>query len=226
MRVPLTDSLKTRRVLVIEDNPEFANNALGLSNCKVTLASDMKTAAKLMREQEFDMVLSDLNFPTREGGQAKRQDLPIAVHCLYHNLPLAVVTRGDSFEEQHVNSTIIEIYTFTPSDLMVCLFKTGILKGTAWENKFSIRKAGEDYWGESKKNTIKKKALMGVASKDTEIWKKAIEMLESSLLERERIGVEKPLSEILAKGKRVVVPMGGKYHGFPMPAKAPPKLKH
>ena len=51
---PIVDALPVRRVLVIEDTLEFAQSALVLEDCKISVAGSLKAAIRLMREQQFD----------------------------------------------------------------------------------------------------------------------------------------------------------------------------
>ncbi|MCX6769942.1 MAG: hypothetical protein NT051_04665 [Candidatus Micrarchaeota archaeon] len=218
---PLTDQPVVRRVLVIEDTPAFAENALALENCRVTLAGDMKTAIALMRGQQFDMVLSDLNFPAREGQDPKRQDLAIAVHCLWHNLPVAVVTRGDPGTERHNGNPFINIHTFTPDDMVFCLSAHGFLKRfnkvqDKEVGKFDILQPGNDVYFEklASQCTIKREHLAGETVKSAEIWKKAVGMLEASIAARMQNGMARTFSKD-GETNHVFVRHGGQYMGIP-----------
>ena len=216
---PLPDALRAKRVLVIEDTPEFAQNALALENCKVTVAQNMKEAVQLLKHQEFDMVLSDLNFPTLPEGKPKRQDIAIAVHCLWHNLPLAVVTRGDPGTEQHIRSTIMNIHTFTPDDLVHCLAEHGFVNRYKVLHKeetvkFSILAPGNDvYFDGISSCTIKREEIRGQPAKTPEIWQKALKMLELSIAERQ--SKDRTFEKSGLEGKRVFVRQAGVYQGIP-----------
>ena len=217
---PLPDALQAKRVLVIEDTPAFAESALALENCKITVAGSLKAAIKLMRGQQFDMVLSDLNFPSAEGGAPKRQDIAIAVHCLWNNLPVAIVTRGDPGTEQHIRSTFLNIHTFTPDDLVHCLAEHGFVNRYKILHKeatvkFDILQPGHDVYFSKLANicTIRREKLMGKAEKTPEIWKQALGMLAISIAERQ--SKDQTFEKSGKEGKRVFVRQAGEYQGIP-----------
>lgn len=58
------------RVLVVEDHPGIARGLktfLGLRQCEVKVASDMHAALALASQNEFDVLLCDLNLPDGTG---------------------------------------------------------------------------------------------------------------------------------------------------------------
>jgi CheY-like chemotaxis protein len=224
--LPFTDQPVVRRMLVIEDTPEFAKNALALENCKITIAGDMKAAIRLMREQQFDLVLSDLNFPTRAGEMPKGQDRAVAVHCLWNNLPVAIVTRGNPSVEEHIHSKFIVINTFTPSDLVYVLAGNGFrerhwaLHRSAYENgykvPFSLLDLADTITGELE--TVNQLTLHDQSVKSTTIWKKALTLLEASISARKsKEDVVKFWTRGIGKG--LTVPKSGEMSGIPVPPK-------
>jgi len=225
---PLADQPTVRKVLVIEDTSEFAKNALALENCEVTLVGNLKAAIQLMRRQKFDMVLSDLTFPTREGEAPKRQDLAIANHCLWNNLPLAIVTRGDPASERHDGNAFISTHTFTPDDLVRCLAEHGLFirlikNSNPSELKFNILRPGNDVYFTMKDCTMKREKLISQTEKSPQIWKNALRMLETSISERGQKGKDRTFSEDAKKGWHIFVRQGGRYLGIPNAVK--PKIR-
>ena len=226
--MPITDQPVIRNILVIEDTPQFAKNALELENCQITLAGDMKTAIKLMREQKFDMVLSDLNFPTREGEKPKSQHRAIAVHCLYNNLPVAIVTMGDHHGTPHDQSSYrgeyyVFIKAFTPSDLVYLLADNGFREGYRSYHKdytvpeFSLMRL-PDTIPESLK-TYKEHQMSNQPVKDTANWKKALSLLETSIAAR---NTKENVVSFWTSGfmKGLTIPKSGSHSGVPTPPKS------
>jgi hypothetical protein len=220
---PLADTLPARRVLVIEDTPSFAENALALENCDVTIALSMKMAALYLKRKEFDLVLSDLNFPTRAGGKPRRQDLAIAVHCLWNNLPVAIVTRGDHHGTPHhqggyPGEHYLFIHTFTPDDLVHCLSEHGFVNRynqlhNIQTAKFNILSPGHGVYLTMDDCTMRKAELHDQPAKDTAVWKRALDLLDSSILSRQ--AKNRTFEQSGKEGKRVFVRQAGKYIGIP-----------
>ncbi|GAA6150692.1 sigma-54-dependent transcriptional regulator [Pseudoteredinibacter isoporae] len=81
---------KARRVLVIDDEPdirELLEITLGRMGLDTIAAGDCKSARRLLKEEEFDLCLTDLKLPDGDG-----IELVKAVQELDYALPVAVFT--------------------------------------------------------------------------------------------------------------------------------------
>lgn len=81
---------KARRVLVIDDEPdirELLEITLGRMGLDTIAAGDCQSARKLLKEEEFDLCLTDLKLPDGDG-----IELVSAIQELSYPLPVAVFT--------------------------------------------------------------------------------------------------------------------------------------
>jgi len=118
---PATDNTSRLRVLVIEDTPAFAAEALKLPNCEVKTAATLAQALEAMDGFKPDIVLSDVHFPTREGEAPKAQTREVIDACLWHALPFAFVTRVGGAHtnlQERGEGNRIAILAMTPGQAM------------------------------------------------------------------------------------------------------------
>ncbi|MCX8198281.1 MAG: response regulator [Candidatus Micrarchaeota archaeon] len=204
---PIVEGIRFKNVLLIEDNPEYARNALDALKEKgyeATLATTRQEAFRHMRTGKYDFVLSDLNFPTMSGREPTDQTNFLLSNCLLFKLPLAVVTKGDhhGVEEGMVKKVgerklhylegeeRIFIRTFMPDDILECLREAyaerDYFGGKGWPHlsithpEFMARRYVESTIstiGEIEKH---RKFRSERLHKDKEVWKTAIETIEDS----------------------------------------------
>ncbi len=83
-------------VLVIEDNKEFAANALNaLKGNVVFLATTLVEASELAKDIKFDIILSDVHVPEREGMEPEAIVTAITDICLATGTTVCFVTKAD-----------------------------------------------------------------------------------------------------------------------------------
>jgi two-component system chemotaxis sensor kinase CheA len=83
---------ETRRVLLVEDTQFFqraVSKHLGAAGYEVTLASNGREALELLTNQQFDVVLSDINMPVMDGLELAKK---IRDQDKYCDLPLIALT--------------------------------------------------------------------------------------------------------------------------------------
>ena len=77
-------------ILVVDDEPSFRKvmkRLLNLEGHRVTLAEDGIDGLRILKQKEFDMVLTDINMPKMNGWEFLRN-----IEKLYPGLPAAVIT--------------------------------------------------------------------------------------------------------------------------------------
>ncbi|MFH2054509.1 MAG: response regulator, partial [bacterium] len=88
----LLKGIQRRRVLLIDDNPEFLNSSrdcLEADNNVVSVANNFAEAVELLESQEFDLVITDLRLPDGNGidlyrrVKRKNPDLPVILITAY-----------------------------------------------------------------------------------------------------------------------------------------------
>jgi DNA-binding response OmpR family regulator len=83
------------RVLMVEDEKEIVQIVeIALQSCgefKVVAAATMKEAVELLQQQQFDVIISDLNLPDSSGAATI-----MVLQRMASKLPLIVLTGGNS----------------------------------------------------------------------------------------------------------------------------------
>lgn len=83
-------------LLVIEDNPEYAQNAKeAFQGHNVFLAANLEEAISFLQKHKIDFILSDVYFPTSASEEPKEQVSAILNIAFESNLPLALITNSD-----------------------------------------------------------------------------------------------------------------------------------
>ncbi|AHF02204.1 hypothetical protein THIAE_02775 [Thiomicrospira aerophila AL3] len=87
------------RVLLVEDNEinqEVAQAQLGQMGLQVTLAENGQRAVDLVKQQDFDLVLMDVQMPVMDGYQATR-----AIRQFNADVPIIALTAAAMIEDKH-----------------------------------------------------------------------------------------------------------------------------
>lgn len=98
MLVPVIhEDLSRPFVLVIEDNPEFLQNAVeGLKEfCTVMTAQTLDEAREIMRQGAVRILLSDVHFPASKGEEPEANVSAVLELAWEHDVPVCFVTRAD-----------------------------------------------------------------------------------------------------------------------------------
>lgn len=85
-------------VLVIEDNAEFAGNAMrALAEGTLILgfAKTLEEAKELIKANKYDAILSDVHFPVKDGEEPSANVREVLFMCLDTGTPVCFVTRAD-----------------------------------------------------------------------------------------------------------------------------------
>lgn len=106
--------VKNRHILVVEDNKInqiVTQNILEKENFACTIVSNGEAAIKVVEEQEFDLILMDLNMPIMNGYQASKEIRKFNTHT-----PIVALTASELDEikvkvlESGINDIIIKPY--------------------------------------------------------------------------------------------------------------------
>jgi len=84
------------KILIIEDNPEFAANAKkALEGNLIFLTTTLREAKELAKDIEFDFILSDVHVPVREGQEPTAIVSEVMRICTRSGMPVCFVTKAD-----------------------------------------------------------------------------------------------------------------------------------
>lgn len=106
--------LRTEHILVVDDNKInqiVTQNILEKENFACTIVSNGEAAIKVVEEQEFDLILMDLNMPIMNGYQASKEIRKFNTHT-----PIVALTASELDEikvkvlESGINDIIIKPY--------------------------------------------------------------------------------------------------------------------
>lgn len=98
---PSAVSVYSARILLAEDNPvnlELAQEYLTRLGCAVTIADDGQKAIDLFSEQDFDLILMDVQMPEVDGIEATRQIRDLEARNGSHRIPIIAAT-AHAFQE-------------------------------------------------------------------------------------------------------------------------------
>jgi DNA-binding response OmpR family regulator len=151
-------------ILVIEDNGDYGANALvGLSEHNVTVAANLESALLLMSQEKFDYILSDVNFPSKEGEVPKENIEKVMREALESSVPVCFVTKADHHGLLELGDEgYITIKALTLGKLATSLGNMS--------DGYNFRKVGSE-----KSENIK------AGEKTPEIWRKALSMLQTAV---------------------------------------------
>ena len=95
---------KEKKVLIVDDNPNMSSllsDILEIFECKSVCAPDGEEALKCLKNEKFDMVITDLRMPKMHG-----INLLKTVKENYPSLPVVVITgfSGDTTKDEAIDA--------------------------------------------------------------------------------------------------------------------------
>ncbi len=123
--------LADARVLLVEDNPlnqQVANEFLRTAGFKVTTAQDGQQALDLLAQQDFDVVLMDIQMPVLDGLQTTRL---LRNQARFADLPIIAMSAGVTLNEQaQCESAGMTDFIAKPIDPLLMIEKLAKALGT------------------------------------------------------------------------------------------------
>ncbi len=165
----MVESKSRLRILVVEDNPAFMENALRAIAGKghdALPATNLEEVLHLGR-LNLDFILSDVHFPDERGGKPVENIVPLMHAALEANVPICFVTQADHHGLTESNEGYISIKPLTIGNLFETLAElTGPKADQAKKAFLSVKST----------NPMNIKAN----AKTPEIWARAIDGLRNA----------------------------------------------
>jgi CheY-like chemotaxis protein len=160
----MVEGNKTLDILVIEDNQDYGVNALTeLAGHNVTLAANLESALLLLSQEKFDYILSDVNFPSKDGEEPRENIEAVMREALESNTPVCIVTKADHHGLLELGDEgYITIKALTLGKLAM-----------------SLGEMSDGY--NFKKVNAEKSENIKAGEKTPEIWRKALSMLQTAV---------------------------------------------
>jgi|SRR5690606_6828432 len=116
-----------KRILAVDDSPsmrEMVRSALTSAGFEVVQATDGDEALRLAREQQFDLVLSDVNMPNMDGLALIRA---LRAESGYRHTPILMLTTESSVERKRegkeAGATGWIVKPFDPAQLIATMMR-------------------------------------------------------------------------------------------------------
>jgi CheY-like chemotaxis protein len=92
----MVEEKSTLTILVIEDNPKFAENAMeGLRGHAIVAVNTLEMAKELAKDIKFDVILSDVHVPRKDGEEPAAIVSEVLEICRNTGAPVCFVTMAD-----------------------------------------------------------------------------------------------------------------------------------
>ncbi len=163
------------RILVVEDNPEFMENALRAIAGKghdALPATNLEEVLHLER-LKLDFILSDVHFPNELGGEPVENIVPLMHAALEANVPICFVTQADHHGLTESDQGYISIKPLTISDLLQTLMTLRQPNADKTKKAFSSVQSTDSM-------------VIEAGAKTREIWETAFERLQNVCAQKPR----------------------------------------
>lgn len=115
----ITTKLPGTRILLAEDyfiNQELTKDLLELMECEVDIAEDGREALKLFEENEYDLILMDIQMPNLDGYEATKQIRAKEASSKKHIPIVALTANAMQGDEQKCLDAGMDSYISKPLD--------------------------------------------------------------------------------------------------------------